>query len=71
MTLANDKFPKKWIVERIYKRIIYEINPNGTARSGEIKPKIPVTKIKNITVGINKRIKIFAGIETRDKTPVR
>ena len=45
--------------------------PIGIAKIGEIKPEIPVAKIKNIEVGINISIKIFANMETRDNTPVR
>ena len=45
--------------------------PNGIETAGEIKPEIPVIKTKSIAAGINKRIKIFAKIETKDRTPVK
>ena len=47
------------------------MKPKGIEMRGEIKPEIPVIKISNIAVGINNNIKIFAGIETSDKIPVR
>ena len=44
--------------------------PKGTAKNGEIKPSIPVIKLKSIVSGMNGKIKIFAGSETIDKMPV-
>lgn len=45
--------------------------PKNTEIDVETKPTVPVTKIKNIAIGIKSKIKIFVGIETRDKIPVR
>jgi hypothetical protein len=36
-----------------------------------INPEIPVIKTRSMVMGINKRIKILAGIETRENTPVK
>lgn len=47
------------------------MKPKGIESSGKIKPEIPVIKIRSIAVGINNKIKIFAGIDTSDKIPVR
>jgi hypothetical protein len=45
--------------------------PKNIESGRKINPVIPVIKMKNIAVGMNNNINIFAGIETKDKTPVR
>jgi len=68
--LANGSEAKKWITARIYFRSREPMRPKGKAKIGEIKSAIPETNPKNIVTGISGRIKILAGKETSEKTPV-
>ena len=44
--------------------------PNGIASKELINPIIPAMKAKSIVIGIKGIIKIFAGIETKERIPV-
>ena len=54
----------------MYKSNKCEIYATGIVIIGEINPRAPTRKQKNIVRGINCRIKILAGRDTRENIPV-